>query len=168
MAGAMLSVLVGKAPPSVLVAIARPADPPDEAFVSVPLRPSGNAAITTPGEPGSYELRLLRETAGGTEILARQPLALGAPAATLAAPERVTAGASFPVRGIGPNGERDRVSIVPPDSPADAQGASFFPAENVEATLEAPDQPGLYELRYVMDAPVSGPRILARQPLAVE
>ena len=40
--------------------------------------------------------------------------------------------------------------------------------ENVEATLEVPDQPGLYELRYVLHAPLAEHRILARRTVKVE
>ncbi|WP_439496730.1 hypothetical protein [Bosea sp. (in: a-proteobacteria)] len=168
MAGTMLSVFVGKAPDAALLAIARPTDAPETAFVSIPLGLVSAASITTPGEAGVYELRLLRENAGKSEILARQPLATTTASATLAAPDKVKANASFAARGIGPNGGRDRVVIVAPDAAVDAAGPSFLPAENVEATLEAPDTPGIYELRYVMNAPVSGQRILARRPLTVE
>ena len=52
---------------------------------------------------------------------------------------------------------------MPKDAPEEAPGPSFFPAENVEATLDAPDTPGAYELRYVMNAPLAEGRILARQ-----
>ena len=58
--------------------------------------------------------------------------------------------------------------LVKPDAPAEAEGPNFFPAENVESTLEAPAEPGTYELRYVMDAPLTGPRVLARRELVVE
>lgn len=168
MAGSMLSVLVSGAPAMALVAIAKPADPAETALVSVPLDAGSTASITIPGEVNGYELRLLRESVGKSEILARQPLAATPASATLAAPERVKRGASFPARGIGPNGGRDRVVITEPSAPADAQGPSFFPAENVEAVLEAPEQSGTYELRYVMNAPLSGQRILARRPLLVD
>lgn len=168
MAGTMLAVLVSQAPPTSLVAIAKPTDPPETAMVSVPVGPSSTASITTPGETGTYELRLLRESDGKSEILARQSLTTTPASATLAAPERVKRGVSFPARGIGPNGGRDRVVITEPSAPADTQGPSFFPAENVEATLEAPEKSGTYELRYVMDAPLSGQRILARRPLLVD
>lgn len=58
--------------------------------------------------------------------------------------------------------------LVAPDAPVEAEGPRFFPAENVEATLEAPEKPGSYELRYVLNAPVSGLRVLARKPVMVE
>lgn len=168
MAGTMLSVLASQAPAKSLVAIAKPTDAPETAMVSVPLGAASTASITVPGETGTYELRLLRESDGKSEILARQSLTTTPASATLAAPERVKRGVSFPARGIGPNGGRDRVVITDPGAPTEAEGPSFFPAENVEATLEAPEKSGTYELRYIMNAPLSGQRILARRPLLVD
>ena len=167
MAGSPLSVLLSHAPQGARLAIARPDDPADKAIVVVALR-NTVPALPTPGAVGTYELRLTREENGAPAILLRQPLVTTEPAATLAAPERVGRGQGLPVRGIGPNGEQDRVVLVRPDAPADADGPRFFPAENVEATLEAPDQPGVYELRYVMHAPLAEHRILARRPVTVE
>ncbi|RDJ27231.1 hypothetical protein DWF00_09570 [Bosea caraganae] len=168
MAGSMLSVIVNQAPPTSFVAVAKPTDAPETAMVSVPVGAGSTASITTPGETGTYELRLLRENDGKSEILARQSLVTMPATATLAAPERVKRGVSFPARGIGPNGGHDRVVITEPGAPVEAEGPSFFPAENVEATLEAPEKSGTYELRYVMNAPLSGQRILARRPLLVD
>ncbi|CAM5765965.1 hypothetical protein [Bosea minatitlanensis] len=167
MAGAPLSVFLTNPPPGVRLAIARPDDPADRAIVV--LQPKSSVpALQTPGAVGAYELRLTVEKDGVPRIILRQPLATTEPSATLAAPSRVSPGQALPVRGIGPNGEQDRVVLVRPDAPAEAEGPRFFPAENVEATLEAPDLPGEYELRYVMHAPVSGLAILARRPLSVE
>lgn len=167
MAGAPLSVFLSRMPPGARLAIARPGDPAQTAIVVVEPR-TATASLPTPGNAGMYELRLTVEKDGGPVILLRQPLETTEPSATLAAPERVGRGQALPVRGIGPNGEQDRVVLLSPDAPLDAEGPSFFPAENVEATLEAPEQPGPYELRYVMNAPVSGLRIIARRPVRVE
>lgn len=167
MAGAPLSVFLSNAPQGARLAIARPDDPADKAIVV--LQPKNTVpSLQTPGAVGAYELRLTVEKDGQPQILLRQPLATTEPSATLAAPERVGRNQALPVRGIGPNGEQDRVMLVKPDAPADTDGPRFFPAENVEATLEAPDQPGIYELRYVMHAPLAEHRILARRPVKVE
>ncbi|MCO5092139.1 hypothetical protein [Bosea sp. (in: a-proteobacteria)] len=158
---------MSNAPPGARLAIARPDDPASKAIVVV--EPKATVpALPTPGAVGHYELRLTVEKDGAPAILLRQPLATTEPSATLAAPGRVGRGQGLPVRGIGPNGEQDRVVLVRPDAPADAEGPRFFPAENVEATLEAPDQPGRYELRYVLHAPLAEHRILARRPVTVE
>jgi Ca-activated chloride channel family protein len=168
MAGAPLSVGVSRAPVGARLAIARPDNPAERAIVVVPLGPRSTASLPMPGLAGRYELRLTADRDGAPVILLRQPLAATEPNATVAAPGRVRRGASFAARGIGPNGERDRVVLVAPASPPEATGPHFYPFENVEATLEAPDQPGAYELRYVMDAPLSGPTVLARTPVTVE
>jgi hypothetical protein len=167
MAGSALSVSLLRAPAGTRVAIARPDDPASSAIVVVEPR-AGQAALPTPGVAGAYELRLAAGRNDTPDILFRQPLMVTEPSATLSAPERVRRGASFPVRGIGPNGVQDRVVLVSPDAPPEAMGPVFFPIENVEAVLDAPERAGAYELRYVMDAPVSGLRVLARRLLAVE
>ncbi|MDP3410553.1 hypothetical protein [Bosea sp. (in: a-proteobacteria)] len=168
MAGSPLSVLASRAPEGARLAIARPADPAGSAIVVVPLRARPSASLPTPGEAGAYELRLTRDQDGAPVILLRQPLVTTPPQATLAAPARIGRGQALPVRGIGPNGERDRVVLVPAGAAPNTDGPSFFPQENVEATLDGPDQPGVYELRYVMDAPVSGLRVLAMRAVSVE
>ncbi len=168
MAGSPLNVLASRTPDGARLAIARPTDPPATAIVVVPLGARPSASLPTPGEAGAYELRLTRDQDGAPIILLRQPLVTTPPEAILAAPARIGRGQALPVRGIGPNGERDRVMLVPAGAAPDAQGPSFFPQENVEATLDGPDQPGTYELRYVMDAPVSGLRVLATRAVTVE
>lgn len=168
MAGSPLSVGVSRAPVGARLAIARPDDPADRAIIVAPLGPAGMASLPMPGLAGAYELRLTADRDGRPAILLRQPLAAAEPSATLAAPARVRRGSNFAARGIGPNGERDRVVLVASGAALDAQGPLFHPHENVEATLEAPDQPGAYELRYVMEAPLSGLRLLATQAVTVE
>jgi Ca-activated chloride channel family protein len=168
MAGAMTTAFVSRAPADARLAISRPADPPEAAIVAAPLGQATVLSLPAPGEVGIFELRLLAEKEGKPVILLRQPLTTTAPSATLAAPARLARGNPLPVRGIGPNGDRDRVVLVRPDAPPEAQGPHFFPAENVESTLEAPAEPGTYELRYVMDAPLTGPRVLARREVVVE
>lgn len=168
MAGAMVTIFASRAPAGARLAIARSDDPPERAIVVTNLGAGAAIMLPAPGLPGTYELRLLIESDGKPSVILRQPLVATEPSATLAAPERVKRGAPFPARGIGPNGDRDRVTLVRPDSPPEAQGPSFFPAENVESTLEAPAEPGRYELRYVMDAPLAGPRVLASRSVQVE
>ena len=168
MAGSMLNVFVSRPPSGARLAITRPADPASTAIVVVDLEQRLSASLPVPGNAGAYELRLTRDENGAPVILLRQPLATTEPSATLAAPARVARGKNMPVRGIGPNGEQDRVVLVERQAAIEATGTSFFPAQNVEAMLEAPATQGDYELRYVMNAPISGRRILARRPVVVE
>jgi hypothetical protein len=167
MAGTMLSVFLSRAPAGARLAIARPDAPATTAIVVV--EPASTVPVVqTPGEPGRYELRLTADRDGQPVILLRQPLETTVPSATIAAPVRIGRAQALPVRGIGPNGERDRVVLAPVGAPIEAKGPFFFPHENVEATLEAPQRPGFYELRYVMEAPVSGRHVLATRAVSVE
>lgn len=166
-AGAPLSVFLTNAPAGARLAIARPDDPAQTAIVVIEPK-TAVAILPTPGLVGVYELRLTVDRDGALVILLRQPLVTTQATATLAAPARVGRGQNLPIRGIGPNGEQDRVMLVPLDAPLDAEGLHFFPAENAEATLEAPAQPGLYELRYLLNAPLSGRVVLARRPVTVK
>ncbi len=168
MAGSMLSVIVSHAPAGARLAIARPGSPATSAILVEDIGPRPSITVPVPGVATTYELRLTRDEAGTPVILLTQPLVATEAQATLAAPARIRREATFPARGIGPNGERDRVVLVPKDAPMDAPGPSFFPAENVEATLDAPDAPGDYELRYVMNAPLAEGRVLARWGMVVE
>lgn len=164
----MLSVFVTQAPAGARLAIARPDDPADRAIVVIE-HGATVPSLPMPGLSGIYELRLTVSREGRPVVIARQPLQATEPEATLSAPARVGRRQALPLRGIGPNGVEDRVVLAQPGDPPDTLGAGhFFPAENVEATLEAPEQPGEYELRYVMRAPLVGDLVLARRPLTVD
>jgi hypothetical protein len=172
MAGAALSVQWhGQRPDGeTAFAIARPEATPG-IFIEGTLASYRGASVTltVPGLEGHYELRLLqRDPAGLVIIVARQPLAATLPSATIAGPVSVRRGQSFPARGNGPNGDRDLVTLVDIAAAADASGPVFLPADSIEGLLEAPSKAGVYELRYVMVAPLTGAVVLARQPVKVE
>lgn len=168
MAGTPLSVAVQRPPAGARVAIARPDDPDDRAILVVVLPETSRIALPTPGLSGTYELRVTADRDGRPVVLARSPLVTTSPAATVSAPAKVMRGNSLPIRGIGPNGDQDRVVLVRKDAAASVQTPFFYPAENVESALEGPDEPGEYEVRYVMNAPLAEGVILARQSVRVD
>lgn len=174
MAGSMLSVdWRGTRPDGELaMAFARSGAAPAVIIADavVPLG-AGSVSLPLPGEAGHYALRLLRRDGSGqVSVLLEQMVQATAPSATLSGPARVRRGSPFPARGNGPNGSRDIVTLVEPQAEAGdkGEGSVFFPSESVEGMLEAPSRPGLYELRYVMVAPLTGAVVLARQPVKVE
>lgn len=168
MAGAPLSVAVQRPPAGARVALARPDDPDDRAILVIALPQASRIALPTPGLAGTYELRVTADREGKPVVQARRPLVTTPPRATVSTPAKVTRGNSLPIRGIGPNGEQDRVVLVRKDALASVQTPFFYPAENVESVLEAPDEPGEYEVRYVMNAPLAEGVILARQSVRVD
>ncbi|MDN2565617.1 VWA domain-containing protein [Aquibium sp. A9E412] len=114
------------------------------------------ASLRAPAETGLYEVRYVREeddaTRGATtiEIVAAQ--------ATLTAPETATAGARFAVSWSGAVHPRDYVTIVPAGAADGEYGDYQRVGKDSEASLRAPAEPGLYEVRYVLD---EGGRTLA-------
>ncbi len=168
MAGSLLQLFVSRLPSGETRLAVVQAAAADDALIGGALAVGATQAqVPLPGLAGAYELRLLERREAGIVVLVRQPLLLNAAQATVSAPARVKPGASFPARGIGPQGPKDFVTLVPADAAADLRESYFLPIDNAEAALEAPRAPGGYELRYVMDAPLSGTVVLARQRVEV-
>ena len=129
-------------------------------------RRAGNATSGTleaPAEPGDYEIRYLLEVSG--QSIARAPIELTAPEVTVSAPETAASGARFEVSWTGSVHPRDKITIVPADAPADADADYKRVGGATSASLEAPETPGDYEVRYLLQA---GDRAIARTPVRVE
>lgn len=109
--------------------------------------------------------------------LTRPYIAIGADYApvSLRVPDAVAPGAEFAVMWEGPAQDGDFVDIVP-QSHEELGGelTSFYVNETIETgdalegagTLTAPDQPGLYALRYVLGRDIDR-RVLLRVPLRI-
>ena len=117
-------------------------------------------SFTTPLEPGAYELRYVQ---GGRQVLARQPITVDPVEASLSGPESVSAGSTFSVTFEGPDHRADFVTIVKPDARESSYASYHYARGDSPADLTAPDEPGLYELRYVH----AGRRVIARRPIEV-
>jgi hypothetical protein len=134
---------------------ARPNDYLDYKPTSDGRAPVNPVSLVMPAEPGSYEIRYLRNNP--REVLATVPFEVTAIAASLEGPASVAPDARFEVAWSGPNNRGDFVTIVAAGAAARAYG-SYVDARSgtsekktgrTVATLRAPAQPGRYELRYV-------------------
>ncbi|MHB8789945.1 MAG: VWA domain-containing protein [Desulfobulbaceae bacterium] len=111
---------------------------------------SGNpATLTAPSAPGSYEVRYIM--AKDTEQLAMAPVTVSPVSAKVTAPESVALGAEFDVQWEGPSNEGDYVTIVKPDADGGEYGSYAYTRDGSPARLQAPEEPGSYEVRYIMD-----------------
>ena len=119
--------------------------------------------LDAPGTPGAYEIRYLLNVSG--EAIARALIDLTAPEVTVSAPESVAAGSRFEVSWSSTVHPRDKVAIVPAGAPADADNEYTRAGSGTSGSLEAPESPGDYEVRYLLNA--SG-RSIARVPVRVE
>lgn len=123
----------------------------------------GVLKLTAPTAPGEYEIRLLGAQSPYPTLLSR-PLRLEDVAASVDGPAQVAAGAKFEVRWTGPNNERDYVGIGDADPKGRAYISYIYTRNGSPISLNAPDQPGKYELRYFLGA---GNKIVASRPITV-
>ena len=110
------------------------------------VRNPGTFRLIAPAKPGDYEVRVLgADTPYPT--LARRPIRIEAVAATIEAPEQVSAGAKFQVKWSGPDNPRDYVGI---GNAARPYVSYVYTKAGNPASLTAPDDAGEYELRYFL------------------
>jgi hypothetical protein len=120
--------------------------------------------LVGPADPGEYEIRYLG-AASPYATLARQAITIADSQATLAAPASVAAGASFDVQWTGPNNAQDFISMVEVGTPEGKYERYKYTNTGSPVSLLAPDQPGPYELRYMMG--LSPYRTLGRTSVSV-
>ena len=119
--------------------------------------------LTAPDRAGLFEIRYV--DGDSAEALGAKPFTVGLPEASLQAPAGVTAGAQFTVIWQGPNKEDDFLTVVVKDAEAGSYDEYTYTADGNPATLTAPQEPGVYEVRYVLG---SSQDTLASEPIKVD
>lgn len=171
MAGSMIRVgFQGKGGGDTFIGIVKKGAPPETWTSFQYPEDKEQVSLHVPGEPGAYEVRFVLEANGVYKVLASSPLTIEPAVATVAAPDRVKAGAQIKVAYTGPKGQGDYIAIAPPSQPAnETTQFQYVDADASSMTMAAPEEPGVYELRYVMGAPgLDGDKIVASKPLKVE
>jgi Ca-activated chloride channel family protein len=120
-------------------------------------------SLRAPDEPGAYELRYVLDQSKGT--LARRPIEVLPISPTLDAPTSVGAGADFEVGWTSGGNPVDVVTIVPAGAEERTLGNWRRLLGGNPVKLRAPDEPGRYELRYLLD---QSKRTLVRRPIEVQ
>ncbi|CAN0656609.1 Ca-activated chloride channel homolog (plasmid) [Nitratireductor aquimarinus] len=105
--------------------------------------------IVAPADPGLYEVRYVLNEGGVT--LARAPIEITGAEASITGPERVRAGNTLRFSWSDPVHPRDWVTIVPVGADEGAYTIFHRVGADTQRDITAPDEPGLYELRYVLD-----------------
>ncbi|MBL1437339.1 MAG: VWA domain-containing protein [Rhodobacteraceae bacterium] len=103
--------------------------------------------LNTPDTVGTFEIRYV--SANSTSILAMQPITLTEPTVSLGAADIANAGAEIEVQWVGPNNERDFITIVEIGAPGNAYNSFEYTTHGSPAAITAFDTPGTYEIRYV-------------------
>lgn len=110
-------------------------------------RDGNPSSLQVPDAAGDYELRYFLGV--GDKIIATRKLTVGNITGSVSAPAQVAAGAKFAVKWQGPDNPRDFISIVKAGAPERSyEGYEYTRAGN-PVQLQAPDQAGEYEVRYL-------------------
>jgi len=118
--------------------------------------------VTAPSEPGSYELRYVAN-GNPRQILARIPLEITEVTASLSADATVAPGGNLSVTWEGPDYQNDYIAI---SKIGDSRYETYAYTRNGSPLIiKAPDLPGEYELRYMMN---QDRRVIATVGLTVE
>ena len=140
-----------------------PPDSPDRDYLEYRYTRAGSPLeIRIPEEAGRYEIRY--HQGQKRTVLARIPFEVLANTATVAGPPSVAGGSELAVRWTGPDNSGDYITIVPADAPARDYLSYHYTKSGSPGTLEAPLEPGAYELRYLTGRSRS---ILARAAIEV-
>ena len=118
--------------------------------------------LLMPDEPGLYEIRYVLGQSKG--ILARAPIELQAMDTRIDAPEEVAMGAVVEIGWEGPDNRNDYLTVVTPETPDKKHGNYTYTRKGNPLELLMPDEPGLYEIRYVSN---QSDQVLARRPVVV-
>jgi len=107
---------------------------------------NGTGELWAPRTPGKYEVRYVLS---GERILDRVTVEVTDVTATVRGPASVAAGTQFEVAWTGPNYAADKIMIARPGTDAQAW-ERWLDASGSDRTISVPDEPGTYELRYVL------------------
>ncbi len=144
---------------TIVAADARPGSYGSYAYVS-----SGNpVTLHAPAALGPHELRYQSDRVAG--IGGKRAITVVEAEIALEAPTEIEAGRSFTVNWIGPDGDRDYITIVPADAPAGTYKNYQYTHTGSPITLHASIESGPHEIRYQSDR---APGIFASRPVFVK
>jgi len=118
--------------------------------------------LKLPESSGTYEIRYVLNSS--RQDLAQHTIETTPIEATLETPEQAQAGSKVRVQWTGPDYKSDYIGIFKPDD-KNRSPIRYFSTDNGNPfNLSMPDEPGTYEIRYVLN---SSRQDLARQPIEV-
>lgn len=117
-----------------------------------PVRIAGSAnpvMVLMPSEAGLFEIRYTDSET--RQVIARAPIVSTPVTATVTAPAEVAIGSTYEVAWTGPNYPNDYIVLTTPDATTNAYTPGRQATANGPiATMIAPTEPGIYEIRYRM------------------
>ncbi len=145
------------------IGIAAP-DAGDDDIAHYEYTSAGNpVTLRAPSKPGTYELRYV--LGQDDTVLAKRKIEVKPVAASLRAPATAGVSDTIEVGWQGPNGDSDYIAIARPEQEDSSYLHYQYTASGNPVTIRTPDQPGNYEIRYVLG---DGDRVLASVKLKVK
>ncbi|MYL24471.1 VWA domain-containing protein [Halomonas alkaliantarctica] len=106
-------------------------------------------SITAPDALGNHEIRYVLDQSD--RVLASHSIRLMPASADLMVNEPILPGGKFQVEWMGPDNPGDYITIVEADAPEGSYTDYARTSSGSPVTLDAPTEPGDYEVRYVID-----------------
>ncbi len=107
--------------------------------------------LRAPSEPGTYMLRYIASTSVGRAVITSATMKVTDAKATLSLPATAIAGEKIEVSWTGPRQEGDLVAFLKPGKHKRVSYFAYVWAEKKDkGMLKAPDEPGTYEVAYVL------------------
>ncbi|MES9826384.1 MAG: VWA domain-containing protein [Candidatus Thiodiazotropha endolucinida] len=119
--------------------------------------------LVAPDKPGTYEIQY--RTGRKYYTLAKATLIVAGTEASVEAPARVGAGQHFKVNWSGPDHGQDFIAIARKDADVREYHHYQYTRKGSPVTLHAPDETGIYEVRYQTGQSYT---VLARQSVTVD
>jgi Ca-activated chloride channel homolog len=111
--------------------------------------------LKVPLDTGKYEVRYVTGEGASAKVLASSRLTVSGGSVAVSAPSSVAAGEDFRVDYDGPADFSDYIAITDPGAgDLDTEYGYVRTGGYDHVTIQAPDTPGSYEVRYVVDADV--------------
>ncbi|MEM8627810.1 MAG: hypothetical protein AAGF32_07710, partial [Pseudomonadota bacterium] len=129
------------------VAIARPQDTSNEYISLTATKPGETMSLRAPSTAGTYEVRYISSING--EVLSRQGFTVGQSTVSLTAQKFAEAGDELRIWWKGPGLTSDKVVLARKDMEATEFLVTRPVIEGNPVLMDAPDEPGVYELRYI-------------------
>ena len=105
--------------------------------------------LTAPAEPGLYELRYMLDE--GKKTLATAAIEVIAAQISISGPGIVRAGNDVDITWSSTISPTDMINIVPTGSKEGTRNIYLRTGSNTQGILTAPNETGLYEIRYMLD-----------------
>jgi Ca-activated chloride channel family protein len=135
----------------------------DEAYVDYTRTRRGSPlTVRAPDTPGSYEIRYVM--AQSDRVIARSNVSVEGVEAELDVPDTLMVETPAPIHWTGPDNPDDYISLAERGSPDDAYVIYERTRNGNPLSMRMPEQPGSYELRYVM---AQSDRVIARKPVTI-